>query len=465
MSRYASIARVGILFFLTVISTVRAPGPAAAAQTVSRTFFCSGQAALDPRNQAKSQQLAIKNFMAQGLIQAMGSFLAPDQMGAQFDKIEESVLSGPAKYVNTYQLFSEKQSDGEYQVVGKVTVSMKTLEQDLAKLGVLGANNGSASAPPPAAAPPPASVSPPPAPPAASLQPALPQKSQPVPAPPVAASPSGPPGNDAKPATRGIHPTKNEVLWAVVEKWDEKWMLPTDSGDIRCIFARSISREMDGFGFSILLPQPGSVEMDNDGNIPPYQAVSIAGELGVKDVVVGKVSYVVDRQKKEVSLNADLRVIRPGQDQTGVQIRKTLSMEDLSNQAGAFELARRIAPQLSALLGGPGTVANNAEQGSSEFPAQLGKLVIHMSSLQYAHWTELAPILRRQFPDMHVDDIQIGPAETSVKLDKVDGGYLLKMNGAMLPSGVALRIDSYSTQAGDMKISFVSPVKGQAESK
>ena len=120
---------------------------------------------------------------------------------------------------------------------------------------------------------------------------------------------------------------------------------------------------------------------------------------------------------------------------------------------------------MSGLLGGPGTLANNADQGSSEFPAQLGKLVIHMSSLQYAHWTELAPILRRQFQDMHVDDIQIGPAETSVKLDKVDGGYLLKMNGTKLPSGVELRIESYSTQAGDMKISFVSPVKVQAESK
>ena len=90
-------------------------------------------------------------------------------------------------------------------------------------------------------------------------------------------------------------------------------------------------------------------------------------------------------------------MIRSGKDQAGVEIRKTLSMEDLSNQAGAFELAKRVAPELSSLLGGPKTLADNAGPGSAEFPAHLGKLVIHLSSIQYAHWMELQQILRRSF--------------------------------------------------------------------
>ncbi len=463
MKKESSIAKVGVLFFLTVILAIRAPGPAEAARNA---FFSSGQAVLDPQNQAKSQQEAIENFMVQGLTEAMASFLSPDQLGAQLEKLQKSVLAEPQKYIQTYQVYSEKQAGGVFQVIGKVTVSMDLLKTDLAKLGVLGAQSGPAGPAPAAPAVAAPAVPAPAAAPAVTNGRSMPPKpvQAPVP-PPVAATPAPAGQNGAASLSRGISPTKKEILWAVTEKWDEKWVLPTDRGDIRCIFARSISREMDGFGFSILLPQSGSVEMDNDGNIPPFQAVSLAKVLGVKDMVVGKVSYVVDRQNNQVSLNADLRVIRSEKDQTGVQIKKTLSMEDLSNDAGALELARRIGPQLSALLGGPGIPVDKGEPGSAEFPVHLGKLVVRLASNQYAHWTEVQHILRLQFQTMHVDDLQIGPTETTVKLDGIDGGYLLKLNGTQLPSGVELRIDSYSIQAGAMQISFVAPAKVQAEPK
>jgi hypothetical protein len=484
MRTHASILKVDVLFFLAVILTLGAPGPVAAAQSASKTYFSTGQAAFDPRNPEKCRQQAVQNFMAQGLLQAIGSFLSPEQMGSQFDKLQKSVLAGPEKYVDAYQIYSEKQVDAKFQVVGKATVSMNTLKDELVKLGVLPSQKppaAVASSPPPAAPAPAPAAQVPTAPPAAAAHPAegsLPpapavvnsqtaqtQKPQAPASASLSAAVPGAAQNGAPSLSRGIHPTKKEILWAVVEKWDEKWALPTDSGDLHCIFARSMAKQMDGFGFSILLPQPGSVEMDTDGNIPPYQAVSLAAELGVKEVVVGKLSYLVHRQSQEVSLNADLRVIRPGGEQTGVEIRKTLSMEDLSNQAGAQELARRIAPRLSALLGGPKALAESSTPGSTEFPVHPGKLLIRLSSLQYSHWTELEKILRHQFQTMHIDDLQIGPVETSVNLNGVDGGYILKMDGTRLPSGVALRIDSYSTQTGAMNISFVSPPKVQAEPK
>ncbi len=476
MRKHASIVKVGVLFFLAVILAVPAASPVAAAQPVSKSFFSNGQAVSDAQNQAKSQQQAIQNLMAQGLIQAIATFLTPAQMGAQFDKLQKSVLAGPEKYVDSYQVYSENQAGGEFQVIGVVTVSMNTLKAELVTLGLLGAQNTPAAASSPgapaapvsaasAAAGPPAAASPTQAGAGANNQSAQPIQSQ-APAPAtVSTTPASAGQNGAEQLSRGIRPTKKEILWAVVEKWDEKWVLPTDSSNISCIFAHSIAKEMDGFGFSILLPQAGSVEMDNDGNIPPYQAVSLADALGVKDVVVGKVSYKVNRQSQEVSLNADLRVLNGGGNQSGVEIRKTLSMDDLSNQAGALELAHMMAPQLSGLFGGPKTLAENGGPGSAEFPAHLGKLVIYLPSLQYSNWTELQNVLHQQFQTMHVDDLQIGPVQTTVNLNGIDAGYILKMNGTRLPSGARVRIDSYSTQAGTMKISFISPAKVQAKSK
>ncbi|MGC9194358.1 MAG: hypothetical protein ACP5IL_02755 [Syntrophobacteraceae bacterium] len=475
MRRYGSILKFTLLILPVVFFAFGEAGPAGAAQPASKVYFSRGQAAIDPQNPAKSHQQAIKNFMAQGLLQAVGAFLGPEQIGSQYEKLQKGILGGPEKYIDTYQVYSEKQIDGEYQVVGQVTVTMDTLKNDLVKLGALASQNApaaSASQPQAAKAPttpvaantaeksPPNSV--------AQKNPdsAQTKKSQPIASPAPSKEPSGAALKGKQPLSRGIVPTKKEVLWAVVEKWDEKWVLPTDSSDIRCIFARSLAKQMDRLGFSILLVQPGAIEMDTEGNIPPYQAVSLARELGVKHVVVGKISYISDRNSQEVSLNADLRVLGPDDGQAaGHEIKKTLSMDDLSNQAGATELASMIAPQLSVLFGGPKESAAKSEPGSPEFPSHLGKLVIHLPSLQYSHWTELEKVLHGQFQTMHVDDLQIGPSETLVNLSGVDSSYILKMDGARLASGFELRIDSYSTQEGAMKISFIAPAKVQAQPK
>lgn len=472
MRRYGSFLKFIMFILPAVLFTF---GQAGAAQPASKVFFSRGQAAVDPQNPAKSHQQAIKNFMAQGLLQAIGTFLGPEQMGSQYEKIRKDILREPEKYIDTYQVYSEKQINGQYQVVGQVSVTMDALKKDLAKMGAPGSQNGPAatSSQPQAAkaASTPAG--------AEGIDKSAPnsvaqkkpdsaqaQKSEPAASEAAAKEASGTAVKDAQPLSRGIVSTKKEVLWAVVEKWDEKWVLPTDSSNSRCIFARSLAKQMDRLGFSILLTQPGAIEMDTEGNIPPYQATSLAAKLGVKYIVVGKVSYISDRTSQEVSLNADLRVLGPdGGQGAGHEIKKTLSMDDLSNQAGAKELASMIAPQLSALFGGPGEAAAKSQPGSAEFPSHLGKLVIHLPSSQYSHWTELKKILHGQFQTMHVDDLQIGPAETLVNLSGVDGSYILKMDGSRLADGFALRIDSYSTQKGAMKISFTAPAKVQAQTK
>jgi hypothetical protein len=209
--------------------------------------------------------------------------------------------------------------------------------------------------------------------------------------------------------------------------------------------------------------------MDLSGNIPPSQVISLAEGLGIQDVVVGKVSYAEDRNSKQVLLDAGLRVIRIGQGKSEFELHKAQSMEDLSNQEGALELARRIAPQLSSLLGGPqagqGAGASTPGGAPSAQVASVGPLLIYVPSAQYPYWMELENILREQFKNMQIAGLQIGTTQSAVKLDGVNGEYILKMSGTRLPSGATVRIDSYSTEAQTMNVSFSPPGGVQVETR
>ena len=244
------------------------------------------------------------------------------------------------------------------------------------------------------------------------------------------------------------------------------------SEDLRSLFARSLGREMDDFDFSLLLTQPGSVRMDLAGNIPPSQVISLAEGLGVQDVVVGKVSYNEARNSGQVWLEASLRVIRIAQGKSEFELHKAQSMEDLSNQEGAAELARTIAPQLSTLLGGP--QAGDAEGAGAPTPGPqtsppqaetVGPLLVYVPSAQYPYWMELENILREQFKNMRRISLEMGAAESAVKLDGVSGDNILRMSGTRLPSGATVRIESYSTETQTMKVSFTPAEKVQAETR
>ncbi len=449
---------------LVLAARVAAEGPR------TNTFFCQGQAAYDPRDQAKSQQMAVQDFMAQGLTQAIGSFLSPAQLGTQFSEIQKNLLTKPSKYIDSYQVFSETQLDGMFRVIGQVTVSMDALKKDLEQSGILAAQQKTGAPPAPSQA-----INAPAA--AAASEEAQDDESaspseeaeasQPAASHPPAPQPQVDEQGTKTPATtRGIAPTKGEVLWVVSEKWEQEWNLPTEGVGDRFQFAQSLAGEMDGYGFSIHLPMSGSVRMDLSGSVPSSQVISLAEGLGIQDVVVGKVSYTQDRTSNQVSLDANLRVIRIGQGKSEFELHKAQSMEDLSNQEGAHELAARVASQLSTLLGGPraghGASASGPGQGTSSAQmGSLGQLTIYLPSAQYSYWSELETILRQQWKNMQINGLEIGQTEGVVKLDGVSGDYILKMSGTPLPSGAALKVDSYSTEAHTMKISFVPPEKSR----
>jgi hypothetical protein len=95
----------------------------------------------------------------------------------------------------------------------------------------------------------------------------------------------------------------------------------------------------------------------------------------------------------------------------------------------------------------------------------VGPLTLYLPSAQFSYWSEFERILREQWKNMQVNGLVIGPTEGVVKLDGVSGDYILKMSGTSLPSGATLRVDSYSTEAQTMKISFSAPGKAQAETQ
>ncbi len=472
MQKYIITIPVYLVLLLTPILSF--PGSSAAATSQQATFFSHGQAADDPQDHAKSQQQAVQDFMVQGLTQAIASFLSPTQMGTQFSELQKKLLAKPSKFIDSYQVFSESHTDGMFQVIGQVTVSMDALKKDLEESGILVAQQKPQA---PAASSPARSAAAAPggenthdeegAEPAAETD-----DSQP-PAQEASKPPVIEPGA-SRSASRGIAATRREILWVVPEKWEQEWEIPTNGSDVRSFFARSLGKEMEDLEFTILLPQPGSVRMDLSGNIPPSQAISLAEGLGIQDVVVGKVSFMQDRNSKQAWLDASLRVIRIGQGKSEFELHKTQSIEDISNQEGALELAAQIAPQLSSLLGGsqaggaqrggavpsgPGQEASSSQQGS------VGPLTVYLPSGQYLYWKELEGILREQFKNMQITSLEIGATQGVVKLDGVSGDYILKMSGTALPSGATVRIESYSTEKQTMKVLFAPPGNTQAETK
>ncbi len=429
-----------------------------AEQDGAMPFFSQGQALDNPQDRAGSQQLALRDFMSQGLSQAIGRYLSPAQIGAQYSDIQNNFLAQSSRYIDSYQVFSESQTNGLYKVVGQITVSMDLLKKDLQESGFSIAERGQRG-------------------PAAETAAADDDENNEEVSGDAdnAEGPGAVPlvDNPASTATsRGLSVTKKEILWVVAEKWEQEWVLPSEQRDTRSLFATSMAKELGRFDFSIQLPQAGAVRMDLSGSIPPSQVISLAEGLGIQDAVIGTLSYKQDRASKQAVLECNLRVIRISAGKSESEIRKTQSVEELSNQEGALELASRIAPQLSSLLGGSATGKKVSESGqtqgtqeaggpSHESSGSAGDWIVNFPSVQYPYWKELERALRGQSKNMQITSLEMTGGEGTVRIAGVDGSVISKMNGTPMPSGATVKIDSYSVEDRTVKLSFTPPGKGQ----
>lgn len=411
--------------------------------------FSQGQALDDPQDNAKSQQQAVRDMMVQAVRQAVGQYLSPTQMGTQYPTLQKKILAHPQKYVDSYQVFSQTQDGGLYQVTGQVSVSADVLQKDLEEAGFPVAQAAREQAQAAEAK-------------SSSLE--LPSSGNMGTA---AESRSGKTPEAPKPsASRGLSVTKKEILWVVSEKWEQDWVIPTGKRDNQSLFAQSIKRELNGYDYSLLYAEPGSVKVDYTGNIPLSQVSSLAQSLGIKRAVVGSIALRQERNRP-AKLQISLRVLNVADGKAEGNITRELGMEELSNQDGAAELASWVAPQLNSLLGAgtassPGAQPEGAASASSQAP---GRWTITLPSVQYTYWKEVERTLREQFKNMQVTSLEMGTTEGTVRLDGVDGSFISRMNGTSLPSGAQVRIESYSTETREIKISFTPPGNVKAEPK
>ncbi|MCE5334719.1 MAG: hypothetical protein LLG06_09010 [Desulfobacteraceae bacterium] len=442
------------LFLLACATGVTAAVPSGQPQGQSIQIFSQGQAPVDPQDQAKSQQMAIQDFLAQGVSQAVTKFLSPAQMGVHFNDIQKKILNQPSKYIDSYQVFSQGHNESVFKVVGQVTVAMDVLLKDLEANGFPVSKGGAAS---------PADAS------EAAEDGNRPENGSTGQA---AGEEAAGEEEPAPVATRGLAATKKELLWVVPEKWEHEWLLPSEQ-ERGSLFAGSVNQQLDNLNFELLLPPPASVRMDLSGNIPVSQVVSLAESLGVKDAVVGTVVYKRDRTNRQVYLEASLRVIRAGK--TVGDLRKAQSVEELSNEEGALELASRVVPDVARLLGAEDGGANRPsgppaqqrepaqQQGGTAEPGavQGGPWTLSFPSAQYPYWKALERVLREQFKNMHISGLEMSSGEGVVRLANIDGSVISRMNGTTLPSGAVVKVDHFSVESRVIKISFSLPGKAQ----
>ena len=400
-------------------------GPARAQETTA-SFFSQGQAVYLPQDLEKCRKEASMDFQAQAISQALGSFLSPSQMASQYTVIQEKMLGNPERYVETYQVFTESSANGLFRITGQVTLNMDALRKDLEGTGwTLAPATASAAGPREIAA---AGVSREAAPSVADTE----------------ANREGP---------RGMILSKQEILWIVAEKWEEEWVIPSDRHDPHGIFALSVLEEFQDYETSLRMPGPGTIAVDDRGNISSNQALSLARSLGIQNVVVGSLVLRQNQSQGAPRLEANLRMLHASSGKSQGEVRRDIAVSEGSKEEGAMELALLIVPQLERLIAAPAPSA-----GAGESPAIAGGpadwTLRIAAGQQYAHWAELEKALRERFKNMQVKRLEFGAEENLIHVSGLEGQSLAGIDGMRLPGGWQVKVMAFSAENRSLGLTF-----------
>ncbi|NSW86314.1 MAG: hypothetical protein HPY84_08335 [Syntrophobacteraceae bacterium] len=427
---YFGIALLLSLFWIFAVG----PCPSAAARDETKlgAFFSQGQTLHDLHDQEKSRQEAIRDFLVQAVIQALGYYMSPSQVGTRYTEIRKKILQQPERYVDNYQIFSEIPGDGVYRVIGQVAVSLDVLRNDLVQTGLLKEQPDVAALPADGKSDRPA---------AEAGEPGR-----------AGESPGGKsPVDEAVPGSAAED--TRDVLWAVAEKWEQEWMLPENLPERQGLFASIASQELADYRLTPRLPEPGDIRMDSGGNVPVNRAVSHAKDTGIPSVVVGAVALKRMGSHPPV-LEVNLRVLDVSSGRSLGHIRKERTLEEASNQEGAMEIAAEVVPQLAALLNASSSTEAESQAVVSDKP---GEWILRIrSDQQFAYWREMEKGLRERARGLKVRSIEMGADENLIRIDGVDGQSLMAMNGTPLPSGVQVKIEALSGDPPSARVSFLA---------
>lgn len=415
------------------------------------TVFSQGQAALNAQDQTGSQLQAIQDFLVQAVVQALGTLLTPSQLGSQYSSVRDKILVQPQRYITDYEVFSEAPANGLYRVTGKVTVDLEVLRKDLETLERAEAQS-SLSSP-------------------SSRESEETRDMEVDPREEASAEPRQETGN----ASRGVVSTHQDLFWVVTEKWDPEWVLPRDKRDPRGLFAMSMAQEAADYGWSLLFPRPGSIAMDQNGNVSPAQAISEAKTLGVHHVVVGTIA-LRQKQKQDPFLEMGLSVFNVSTGKPQGNIRKTFNVSQGSVQESAMEFANSIFPQLDSLLRQSGEAdlippMIPKEQSQPRGPAGELKgtgewtVAVARSENQFALMEELQNLIRERFKSAQIKSFELGAGEIRMRVDGVDGTFLSSLQGMKLSGGVQIQVDGASQETRTINLRFVSSKPSRPESR
>lgn len=413
-----------IFFALLLVSVAASQWPRCAVAQGGGSFFSQGQAVYDAQNLAKSQQEALKDFLVQGVTQALGTLLSPSQIGSQYANLEAKVLKNPERYVQTYQIFSENPSGGLYRVTGQVTASMDVLKRDVRQMGLQVSESSSTPAAPPKAPQPPAEA-------AQTQQP--PQT--------AGTAPEEGPSEHAPVPEQSLNALQ-DVLWAVAEKWDGDWVLAATGNDPRVPFAISVLQESQDYLWSVNFPSAGSVAMDASGNVPMERLTALAKSAAVPNAVVGAATLRQDATQGQL-LRVSLKVVDMASGKSKGEIQKEMPLGGASPQQAALRMAAEVVPQLDQLLRRPLAAAPAKAVVST---GDEWTLLIR-SDYPYASWDALQQVLKDRSKSLQVNRLELSRDVATVKIQGIDSGFLdLLQSGVQLRDGSRVQVTQYSPE-------------------
>lgn len=424
--------RTAMLVLFLMGSTPLAFGaPHGRPQKQASVYSARGQAAHVHGDQANSRKQAIHELLSHGVSRAFASVVGSSPESGQTREAKETILGRPERYVQTYRIHSEGPTGGIYRVAGEVTVNIEALKRDLADLTLLAT---------------PADIRP-------SKPPRMePGEASPSPADTLTSSQAIPP------ASRGIILSKPALFWAVAEKWETEWALPSRGASQQSLFARNLLQESEDYDWTLRYPEPGLLHPDSAGDLPVEEVVMLAGEAGARHAVIGRVG-LDQRPEMQPSLNVavNLRLIEVATGSLLADVQAESGVESDALQESVMRVADSVASQLDRSLQpgrGEAEVPPPDDRRSSPAPSTDGTWVITLrGDNHYAYWEGLQGALRERFKDMRIHSVDVAGGETRIALEGIDEAFFSSIETESLPGGLGAKVVRISPESFQVELS------------
>jgi len=384
--RGAVLAAVGVL-----VITGLALSPAwAQAPQKTEVYFAQGQAMYYPNDLPRSQMEAIQDLTSSGVLQAVAGVLGPASTQSMFGVIQEKLLLHKEKYVDGYQLASEGLANGLYRVTGQVTVSKELLLQDLREHGF--------QIPP-------------------SAQPIVVEAVQDR-ATRMALSPPQRVGEGRSGDDPGV--AKPMVGWAVVEKWEAKWVLPEQGAESRLPpFARSILEHARNLDWTPRFAPVQSLQADQQGNLKVEEVLALARRAGWDRAVIGK-SWLDPSQPGNQRLLASLQIVEVSTGSPEGEISEERALDTRSLEEGVLHLAESVLPAIDSALSGQEEPVARETIPETARRLESWTITIRASHPQSA-WEMVRKEIEAMFKDAKISGFELGVDHITVLIEGVDG--------------------------------------------